>query len=51
MRLSRDEQQQVRRASQRASADELTQRVREMSDNDPRTAALVIRQWMNNDNE
>lgn len=51
VRLSRDEQQQVRRASQRASADELTQRVREMSDNDPRTAALVIRQWMNNDNE
>ncbi|SPX19919.1 flagellar M-ring protein [Escherichia coli] len=27
------------------------QRIREMSDNDPRVVALVIRQWINNDHE
>ncbi|SUX85176.1 flagellar M-ring protein [Citrobacter koseri] len=29
----------------------MSQRIREMSDNDPRVVALVIRQWMNNDHE
>lgn len=51
VRLSKDEQQEARRASQRMSADVMTQRIREMSDNDPRIVALVIRQWMSNDHE
>ncbi len=29
----------------------MSQRIREMSDNDPRVVALVIRQWINNDRE
>lgn len=29
----------------------MSQRIREMSDNDPRVVALVIRQWINNDYE
>lgn len=49
--LSRDEQQQQRRANQRMGAEVMSQRVRELSDNDPRVVALVIRQWMNNEHE
>ena len=44
--LSRDEQQQQRKANQRLSAEVMSQRIRDMSDNDPRVVALVIRQWM-----
>lgn len=51
VRLSKDEQQQQRRANQRLSAEVMSQRIREMSDNDPRVVALVIRQWMNNEHE
>ncbi|HDG1668492.1 TPA: flagellar M-ring protein FliF [Kluyvera ascorbata] len=51
VRLSKDEQTQQRRANQRLSAEVMSQRIREMSDNDPRVVALVIRQWMNNDHE
>lgn len=51
VRLSKDEQQQQRRSSQRLSAEVMSQRIRDMSDNDPRIVALVIRQWMNNDHE
>lgn len=51
VRLSKDEQQQARKASQRMNADVMTQRIRDMSDNDPRIVALVIRQWMSNDHE
>lgn len=29
----------------------MSQRIREMSDNDPRVVALVIRQWINNVHE
>ena len=29
----------------------MSQRIREMSDNDPRVVALAIRQWINNDHE
>ena len=29
----------------------MSQRIREMSDNDPRVVALVLRQWMSNENE
>lgn len=49
VRLSKDEQSQQRRANQRLSAEVMSQRIREMSDNDPRVVALVIRQWMSNE--
>ncbi|KNC89435.1 flagellar basal-body MS-ring/collar protein FliF [Trabulsiella odontotermitis] len=49
--LSKDEVVQQRRANQRLGAEVMSQRIREMSDNDPRVVALVIRQWMNNDHE
>ncbi|ADO48067.1 flagellar basal-body MS-ring/collar protein FliF [[Enterobacter] lignolyticus] len=51
VRLSKDEQHQQRRTNQRLSAEVMSQRIREMSDNDPRVVALVIRQWMSNDHE
>ncbi|MGG7445174.1 flagellar basal-body MS-ring/collar protein FliF [Kosakonia oryzendophytica] len=51
VRLSKDEQQQQRRTNQRLNAEVMSQRIREMSDNDPRVVALVIRQWMNNEHE
>ncbi|MCS2168199.1 flagellar basal-body MS-ring/collar protein FliF [Scandinavium manionii] len=51
VRLSKDEQLQSRRVNQRLSAEVMSQRIREMSDNDPRVVALVIRQWMSNDHE
>lgn len=44
--LTRDEQMDQRRHHQRLSAEVMSQRVRDMSDNDPRVVALVIRQWM-----
>ena len=49
--LSKDEMTQQRRANQRLGAEVMSQRVRELSDNDPRVVALVIRQWMNNEHE
>ena len=49
--LSKDEQHQQRRANQRLGAEVMSQRVRELSDNDPRVVALVIRQWMSNEHE
>ena len=49
VRLSKDEQTQQRRTNQRLSAEVMSQRIREMSDNDPRVVALVIRQWMSNE--
>ena len=51
VRLSKDEQMQQRRANQRMGAEVMSQRIRKMSDNDPRVVALVIRQWMSNENE
>lgn len=51
VRLSKDEQLQQRRNNQRLSAEVMSQRIREMSDNDPRVVALVIRQWMSTENE
>lgn len=47
--LSKDEQQSQRRNNQRLNAEVMSQRIREMSDNDPRVVALVIRQWMGNE--
>ena len=51
VRLSKDEQIQQRRSNQRLGAEVMSQRIREMSDNDPRVVALVIRQWMSNEHE
>ncbi|POP47584.1 flagellar M-ring protein FliF [Superficieibacter electus] len=51
VRLTKDELTQQRRANQRMGAEVMSQRIREMSDNDPRVVALVIRQWMNNEHE
>ncbi|MEG5709557.1 flagellar basal-body MS-ring/collar protein FliF [Enterobacter hormaechei] len=51
VRLSKDEQMQQRRANQRMGAEVMSQRIREMSDNDPRVVALVIRGWMGNEHE
>ncbi len=51
VRLSKDELTQQRRANQRMGAEVMSQRIREMSDNDPRVVALVIRQWMSNEHE
>ncbi len=51
VRLSKDELNQQRRSTQRLSAEVMSQRIREMSDNDPRVVALVIRQWMSNEHE
>ena len=39
------------RLQQRMGAEVMSQRIREMSDNDPRVVALVIRQWMGNEHE
>lgn len=44
--LTRDEQNEQRRHHQRLSAEVMSQRIRDMSDNDPRVVALVIRQWI-----
>jgi flagellar M-ring protein FliF len=51
VRLSKDEQLQQRRSNQRMTAEVMSQRIREMSDNDPRVVALVIRQWMSTEHE
>ncbi len=47
--LSKDEQDQERKSQQRMSAEVMSQRIRDMSENDPRVVALVIRQWMSNE--
>ncbi|WP_075183520.1 flagellar basal-body MS-ring/collar protein FliF [Pantoea sp. 1.19] len=44
--LSKDELNSQRKSQHRMSAEMMTQRIREMSENDPRVVALVIRQWM-----
>ncbi|MGK7246188.1 flagellar basal-body MS-ring/collar protein FliF [Buttiauxella agrestis] len=49
VRLTKDEQQQQRKMNQKLSAEVMSQRIREMSDNNPRVVALVIRQWMSNE--
>lgn len=44
--LSKDEQDRERKSQNRMSAEMMSQRIREMSENDPRVVALVIRNWM-----
>ena len=46
--LSKDDQEQERKSKHRMSAEVMSQRIRDMSENDPRIVALVIRQWMSN---
>ncbi|WP_067700857.1 MULTISPECIES: flagellar basal-body MS-ring/collar protein FliF [unclassified Erwinia] len=46
VKLSKDEMDQERKSQHRVSAEVMSQRIREMSENDPRVVALVIRQWM-----
>ena len=46
VKLSKDELDQERKSQHRVSAEVMSQRIREMSENDPRVVALVIRQWM-----
>ncbi len=43
---TRDEQIQQRKMNQRLGIEIMSQRVRDLSDSDPRVVALVIRQWM-----
>lgn len=47
--LTRDEQVQQRKMNQRLGVEIMSQRVRDLSDSDPRVVALVIRQWMSNE--
>mgnify|MGYP000881530845 CR=1 FL=1 len=47
--LSKDEHDRDRKSQNRISAEVLSQRIRDMSENDPRVVALVIRQWMSNE--
>ncbi len=46
MQLSKDELDQERKSNNRMSAEVMSQRIRDMSENDPRVVALVIREWM-----
>ncbi|WP_313619241.1 flagellar M-ring protein FliF C-terminal domain-containing protein, partial [Pantoea septica] len=46
VQLSKDEQDAERKSSNRMSAEVMSQRIRDMSENDPRVVALVIREWM-----
>ncbi|WP_312241794.1 flagellar basal-body MS-ring/collar protein FliF [Pantoea sp.] len=49
VQLSKDELEQERKSQSRVSAEVMSQRIREMSENDPRVVALVIREWMSNE--
>ncbi|NDL62600.1 flagellar basal-body MS-ring/collar protein FliF [Acerihabitans arboris] len=46
VRLSRDQQDEQKRAQQRENTEARSQRIRDITDQDPRIVALVIRQWM-----
>lgn len=49
VQLSKDEMEQERKTNNRMSAEVMSQRIRDMSENDPRVVALVIREWMGNE--
>ncbi|WP_413741097.1 flagellar basal-body MS-ring/collar protein FliF [Sodalis sp. RH15] len=49
VKLSRDQQDEQKRAQQRENTEARSQRIRDMADGDPRIVALVIRQWMSNE--
>ena len=49
VQINKDELDQERKSSNRMSAEVMSQRIRDMSENDPRVVALVIREWMSNE--
>lgn len=49
VQLSKDELDQEHKSNNRMSAEVMSQRIRDMSENDPRVMALVIREWMSNE--
>ncbi|QKJ87575.1 Flagellar M-ring protein [Paramixta manurensis] len=49
VKLTKDELELQRKSKHRMSAEMLSQRIRDISENDPRVVALVIRQWMSNE--
>lgn len=46
VQLSKDDLDQERKSNSRMGAETMIQRIRDMSENDPRVVALVIREWM-----
>ncbi|NIF21778.1 MULTISPECIES: flagellar basal-body MS-ring/collar protein FliF [Pantoea] len=46
VQLSGEELDQERKSNSRMNAEVMSQRIRDMSENDPRVVALVIREWM-----
>ena len=51
VKLSRDQQEEQKRAQQRENAEVRSQRIRDLTDQDPRIVALVIRQWMSTEQQ
>lgn len=49
VQINKDELDQERKSNNRVSAEVMSQRIRDMSENDPRVVALVIREWMSNE--
>ena len=49
VQLSKDELDQERKSNNRMSAEVMSQRIRDMSENDPSVVALVIREWFSTD--
>ncbi len=49
VKQSKEELALRKKNQQRVSAEVQAQRIRELADKDPRVVALVIRQWMSND--
>ncbi|WP_394521635.1 flagellar M-ring protein FliF [Pantoea sp. SGAir0184] len=49
VQINKDELDQERKSNNRMSAEVMSQRIRDMSENDPRVVALVIREWMSNE--
>lgn len=49
VQINKDELDQERKSNNRMSAEVMSQRIRDMSENDPRVVAQVIREWMSNE--
>ena len=49
VQINKDELDRERKSNNRMSAEVMSQRIRDMSENDPRVVALVIREWMSNE--
>lgn len=46
---NQQEQEQGQKSQHRANAEMMSQRIRKISENDPRVVAMVVRQWMGNE--